>query len=443
MIRRPAGDRRVLRRPAAAEPPEARGGRRRPAHRGEAEAEEAEAVPEETEDELFQRYLRGETVEAYRVKAGGYSKGDWVVGIEASYCQQGITLAARCPQLRVGPDLVHIKKLKKIRTEDVKSWESNLLEEIETANLRREEENWRKREEEKKQKAKEKSSSSTASRKKKKKRDRKKKKKKKEREEKGAEEAPAGSKEKKKRPARKSLDQLFQGTGLDPDAAVRRRLARRVRKALKRNASTSSSMSSSSSGESSGGLGDEGHELLQDRSKVHRIAVLAPGMLAAQSVGSMRPFLNHLQGVVWTEDDAGLPPLVSAYHRSFLVGKLTGGVLREATTIAWVSDLLLQGRAAEAVDCLLQRLKSIELTAGGTPWGTSQKLELVPPPEASMGSRSEIQIARREARLDQEVKGAGGNFSGDRNKGKGKEKGGKGKEKGKAKAKEGEGKKNS
>ena len=72
---------------------------------------------------------------------------------------------------------------------------------------------------------------------------------------------------------------------------------------------------------------------------------------------------------------------------------------------------------------------------------TAQKLEIVPPPDATMGTRAEYQVARREAKLDNEVKGSA---PADKGKGKSKEKGReKGKEKGKGRGKETEGKKSS
>jgi hypothetical protein len=86
-------------------------------------------------------------------------------------------------------------------------------------------------------------------------------------------------------------------------------------------------------------------------------------------------------------------------------------------------------------------MKSIEMTSGGTPWSTAQKLELVPPPDAQIGTRQEYQIANKEARLDSAVKG--GQAGGDKGKSKGKDKTSKGKEKGKGKGKESEGKKTS
>jgi flagellar biosynthesis/type III secretory pathway protein FliH len=71
---------------------------------------------------------------------------------------------------------------------------------------------------------------------------------------------------------------------------------------------------------------------------------------------------------------------------------------------------------------------------------TSQKLELVPPGEVSMGSRQEVQVAQKEARLDQAVKGS--SYSSEKGRPKGREKGKeKGKEKGRGKGKDSENKK--
>ena len=179
---------------------------------------------------------------------------------------------------------------------------------------------------------------------------------------------------------------------------------------------------------------------MEDRSKLHRIAAIAPGVLAAQGICNMKEFLTQVAGTGWEEDRQSLPPLLGLYHRTYMVGRLSGGVSREFSTLCWIGDLLLQGRASEAMDALVQRLKSLELTAGGTNWATSQKLELVPPPTASIGGRSEIQVARKEARLDQQVLPSAPAFEKGRTKGKEKGKD-KTKDKGKGKSKEGDPKK--
>ena len=181
MRRRPAASVGALRRPAAAgaaEPPRVR---RRPAGAEAEAAEEGEQPPVAGEEEILQQYQRGEQVVAFKVKPGGFSKGDWVVSSAATYFHQGISLAAKvgreeidggerellceltgtkseellkyatsqrpcqirlhlcrpeCTKLREGPDLVHIHSLKKVRSEDPKTWETNLMEVHETDNLR-------------------------------------------------------------------------------------------------------------------------------------------------------------------------------------------------------------------------------------------------------------------------------------------------------------------
>ena len=70
----------------------------------------------------------------------------------------------------------------------------------------------------------------------------------------------------------------------------------------------------------------------------------------------------------------------------------------------------------------------------------TKKLELVPPPTASIGGRSEIQVARKEAKLDQQVLPSASAFEKGRTKGKEKGKD-KTKDKGKGKSKEGDPKK--
>lgn len=114
----------------------------------------------------------------------------------------------------------------------------------------------------------------------------------------------------------------------------------------------------------------------------------------------------QLSGTGWESEDGQLPPLLSLYNRTYRSSRLSGGVAREFTTLAFIGDLLLQGRIAEGMDALTQRLKSLELTANGTSWATSQKLELVPPAEPSMGTRQEYQVAQRESKLDASIKGS-------------------------------------
>lgn len=183
-------------------------------------------------------------------------------------------------------------------------------------------------------------------------------------------------------------------------------------------------------------------EVLQDRSKVHRVATLAPGLLASSSIEQMKTHLVQVAGTGWEADSQGLPPLLSLYNRTYMMPRLSGGVAREFSTLAFVGDLLLQARPAEALDGIIQRLKSIEMTSSGSPWSTSQKLELAPSAEASLGSRQEYQLAQKEAKMDQAVKGS--TSGGEKGKSQGKSRGkGKDKDRGKGKSKEGDAKKGS
>ena len=79
--------------------------------------------------------------------------------------------------------------------------------------------------------------------------------------------------------------------------------------------------------------------------------------------------------------------------------------------------------------------KSVEMVANGGSWQMASKLEIAPNMEAQMSSRSEQQIAKRELRLDHEVRGyqnyqdKGKPKGKDKGKNKGRGKGGKGKNK--------------
>eukprot|EP00438_Fugacium_kawagutii_P007999 Skav234605 [mRNA] locus=scaffold5214:352284:358006:- [translate_table: standard] len=188
--------------------------------------------------------------------------------------------------------------------------------------------------------------------------------------------------------AKKSLESLFSGTGLDPEPSNRKRLLRKTKKALKKSASTSSSGSSSST--SSETMEDENMEILQDRSRVHRISSLAPGLLTSSSIEVMKTYLVRVMGTGWEEDQRGLPPIMSLYHRSYVAGRVSGGQGREFATLSHASDLLLQGRAAESLDVMTQRMKSIEMTAGGGQLGNESEAGAGPPQRTRNGKQKRV-----------------------------------------------------
>lgn len=293
-----------------------------------------------------------------------------------------------------------------------------MVPEAELEVLRGEQEEMRrKRALEEEEKAKRKRSSSSSKGKKKKK----KKKRKEEKEAGGAAGTPAPSlKLGGKTVARKSLASLYEGTGMDPSASRRRRPARRVKKSLKRGKESSGS-SSSSSGSSGSSVG-ETESLLEDKSRILRISQLAPGLLSSLTLQQTKPYVAQLMTSGWEQDEKSLPPIMGVYNRSFLHPRLSGGVAREATTLCFAADLLIQGSPSEALDTLIQRVKSIEAASHGTPWMTAQRMELVPPPDPQLSSRAEYQSARKESKLEAEAHGR--TSSQEKGKGKSKEKGG-------------------
>ena len=464
MRRRPAAAGVGLHRPAAAVP------RRR-------RVEGGDLGPAEVE----QRYQAGEKVRGVKLSPGVLQRGHWVVLDDATYFKDVIQLAGKvikeeleggerevhlsltgtkneqllqfasgqraavvrvhlcrddCPRTRENPDLVHGTSLQKIAEGGEKTWETNLLTEGDVGLLQADHDRWLKEEAEKKKRRRSTSSS---------KEKRKKKKKKKDKKVVSAGERPAQSPERKrarigsKAHAKKTLEACFSNTGLDPNPKVRRRIARKAKKALKKARESTSSTSTSTSTEESSG---DGSSLLEDRSKVHRLAARSPGVLTASSVLTMSQFLTQVSGTGWEQEAPGVQPLLSLYNRVYIAGKLSGGMQREFQTLCHCGDLLLQGRLAETLDVVVQRLKSLELVGQGTPWQTAQKLELVPPSEAAIASRQEHQLARKEAKLDMSVKGSASSGAPEKGKGKGKGKNQeKGKDKNKGKAKEADPKK--
>lgn len=324
-----------------------------------------------------------------------------------------------CDQKRSNQDLLHLKKFRRLTDAEPKTWEENLKATDENATLRQRQEEWERARHMREEDLEE--SSASREKKKKKKASKSKKKEKKEKKQK------IGGKS----VARKELPALYAGTGLDPDPRVRRRLKKRVRKKLKKVKESSTS----ESGSSSTSVSEEAEqELLEDRSKVQKLAEMAPGLLAAASVQSMKTYVLQASGTSWSLDPDSLPPIMSQYTRQFLAGKASGGLLREAVTLAHLCDLLLQARPAEALDAAAQRLKSLELIMAGQPWTTAQKVEVVPALEATMASRAEVQLAQKEAQLDSRARGSASAWDKGKTKGKGKDTP-KGKEKGKGQAK--------
>ena len=79
---------------------------------------------------------------------------------------------------------------------------------------------------------------------------------------------------------------------------------------------------------------------------------------------------------------------------------------RELLTHCSLIDCLLEGKIAQALDIGLQRIKGLELQAGGTTYQVSQRLEVIPSDSNLLPSRQEMAIIQKER--SQETKAFGG-----------------------------------
>ena len=434
----------MRRRPAAAGPP-----RRRPA----TAVERAPDRGSERED-IGVVYNRGDVVSAQQLPLTALCRGHWIASEESTCFEETCKWAGKvqrvvledgeaeaqvevtgtqseallkhasaqspaiirahlckgdCDGKRVNADLVHLRSLRKLGEEAAKTWEVNLVTADENAPLRRVQEEWANRRRGGEEKVPSASSPSQTPKKKKKK--------KKEKKEEGEKRAPV--KYGGKSVAKKPLKDLFKGTGLDPDPRTRKKVVRKVKKRLRK---TKDSSSTSSKTSTSSSTDEEVEGIMEDRSKIQKISTLGPGVLASSAIQSMKQYVLQEGGSTWSMDETSLPPLMSQYARMHLAPKGSGGILREIVTLSHIGDLLLQGRVAEGVDCVAQRLKSLELVLGGQAWGMAQKVEITPTLDATISTRAEVQVAVKESKLDAQARGSASPWDKGRGKGKTKDK---------------------
>ena len=270
----------------------------------------------------------------------------------------------RCPERLEAEDLVHATLIQKRAGED-DPWMVNLIEEVPGPEVLRAEPLLvgERGEDESKGSGAKKSVPGEKAEKKKKKRKR----------SEARDESPEKGRERVdlKGGARKELKEVFGGTGLDPDPRYRRRFAIKAQKKIKKKKKDSYSSGSSGSEESST---SDSVEVFEDQQKVRRLSRRAPGVLAAQAMREMQSSLLTATGGIWQQDQAAIQPLACQYYRQSLAGPG-----REGLTLCWAIDLALQGRMAECVDALVQRLKSVEMVLQGSAWQIAQRLEVLPP----------------------------------------------------------------
>ena len=146
-----------------------------------------------------------------------------------------------------------------------------------------------------------------------------------------------------------------------------------------------------------GGRG--GHRL---PARVRGIAEAFPGVLAHQALNQMKSNLMQHLG----EDDKGgaCQPVAVQYYRQVLQRKAGGATARELLSLCAAADLLVRGRPAQALDLILQRVKSAESTLGGTHWTVSQKLEVLPAEQATITATSELKEAQKVAQEEAKMR---------------------------------------
>ena len=471
-----------LRRPAAAGP--VPGAKAKPGARPRVRRRPGAALAGVGREEApVEKFLRGEAIEAAQVPVDRWKKHELVVFDQAIYYGKEISAAGRfkdlvltdgnvnlrvilsgttseellkhgtavdvrettvhcCPEgcgnTPEGPLLLHSRHVRRVKAEDEGSltWEKNMeviitpgqVDEVEA--LRRKEEELRKAEEKAGIKDKKK-------KKRKKEKDSEKKKELSEETDSGSEESTKKRKYGGRTVAKKKLDQVYGGTGLDPKAKVRRKIVKLVQRRIKRRSRSSSSSSSSDSSGSQASVHES--DLMGDSSRLRLIARYGPGILTSSALATMRQSLADLDGA-WIEEGNLHVPITLRYVRSSMASKISGGALRESMALGTIIDMGLQGRISELMDVAVQRLKSIEAVGGGATWATGEKLELLPGLTPQIRSRGEMASVNRELKLDLQAQprapSTGGQGKGWSNankgktKGKAEEKGGKGKKKG-------------
>lgn len=267
---------------------------------------------------------------------------------------------------------------------------------------------------------------------------------------KGEGEPATGSKEGKikrvKISFQKDTQLVFGNTGMDPSpkvrSQVRKQLKKKFKKKKKKKKDSSESSGSKSTATITSSSTEEGEEQLfgQDM-KIRRMARSGPGALSASSIVEMQEHLLTAGGGTYEVEKGEQPPLALRYFRQALRPRLSGGAAREAMTLAYAADLLIQGKVASSLDVLVQRFKAIELVSQGTSWQIAQRVELLPLEQTSVTSREETMMAAKEFNEDYKMRARsqGGYWQSTWNdkdpKGKGKGKDGKSKDKGKSEVK--------
>ena len=209
---------------------------------------------------------------------------------------------------------------------------------------------------------------------------------------------------------------MFRGTALSLRARTRKKVNRRARKFLTKKRSSSSGSGSSEESHDRD-LGSAQTPLFGDELKIKGVAERFPGLLAGEALRDIEKMVSIDMGDTAAYGKKWTPRMVR-YFRQVLSRRISGAMGRELLTHCSVIDALLAGNVPQALDISLQRIKGLELQAGGTSFQVSQRLEVVPTEVSLLPSRQEISIIQREK--NQETKAYGGTTYQPHQPGKGK-----------------------
>ena len=100
----------------------------------------------------------------------------------------------------------------------------------------------------------------------------------------------------------------------------------------------------------------------------------------------------------------GVAWLLTVYLNQHTAKELGPRTLRELRTLVHTLDLLIQGKVAEAMDVISQRVKALERAQVDGHWDAAQWLELIPTGAVQLVPRQESRYAMREAEEESKLR---------------------------------------
>lgn len=127
-----------------------------------------------------------------------------------------------------------------------------------------------------------------------------------------------------------------------------------------------------------------------------------PGKLLEKGFSTMHEQIGTFFGSLNKEASTTLSPVAVRYLLSFAMPQFQGGIsperYRELRTLATCLDMIVEGRAAEGADVLMQRFKGILMSIRDKSDAASRWIELLPFEDApTASSQGEDFLARRMA----------------------------------------------